>query len=137
MKIFSPPPQLLSAKSDGVQGGAWVGESNYFYRFFRVESIPNEFAFMIEARLNLEFEAGGSIEYICRISHMFTEYQSKPILMNYIILASKAAETLNKFFIAENYMDDTGVDAWKQQDSDSVAMQIGEKMREFYTTFNI
>lgn len=139
MKLYSPPPQLISSNNTGIQGGAWVGESHYAYNFFRKDEFPEDIAFFIQARLNLEFEAGGSIEYICRITHIFTlqENDTRPILMEYIILASKTAETLNKFFIEQDYMDDDGVNVWVQEDMDTMAPNIGNKLNEFYNSFSM
>lgn len=133
MEIFTIP-KILNWTAEGDRTGAWVGESKYVYSFFRTDKVPDELAFIIDAKLNLEFDAGGSIEYLCRVSHIFTKYQSKPMLMDYIILAEKTAEILNDFFLKEDLID-KGTKPWVNHDTDFIAEKVSGKQYEFYKTF--
>ncbi len=135
MKLFTKAPEFLSASNEGEQGGPWVAESNYHYSFFKVDSIPDEFAFIIDGKLNMEFTAGGSMEFLCRITHVVTmepPSYKRPMLMDFIMLASSAAKMFNELLIAEECTDDDGVNVWIQEDNDAIANVVSEKLYQFY-----
>jgi hypothetical protein len=133
MTIQAFPPVYINATSTGTQGGNWVAESNYFYNVAPNNTDPTKCVFQIACKLNLEFDAGGSVEYFYGVDYLLTGFTGKPEVGTLIYIAGNIHEVMEAYFIAEDLMDHTpGVQVWMKLDDDVILEMTSTALNKAY-----
>ena len=132
MKIVSIQKDFLGAKTEGDTTGDWVSEANYVFDII-TDGIDNTMcALQVLAKLNMDFYAGGEMEFKCRVVYYLNDFGYKPNLSDLMLIGERVAQDLDKFFIEEDvYQNPSGI-LWAVPERSMISEQVTKTLKKHY-----